>query len=139
VWLWLIPIVIGWLQLSLKCDYARVKRAKDNADTLAFVSTRDGIAKASKLSERWAIFIDTTMEKPSSPDEDVIPPVYNYARAIPWSRSVEGVLDAFRMASNNARAHRPVRMDGVWVNSGKRDTIEPCNRSGNPHEVDAYC
>ncbi|KAJ8579784.1 hypothetical protein M405DRAFT_754097, partial [Rhizopogon salebrosus TDB-379] len=139
VWLWLIPIVIGWLQLSPKCDYARVRRAMDNADTLAFVSTRDGIAKASQLSERRAIFIDTTMEKPSSPDEDVTPPVCNYARAISWSRSAESVLDAFRMASKNAGAHIPVRMDGIWVNSDRRDIIEPCNRSGNPHEVDAYC
>jgi len=139
VWLWLIPIVIGWLQLSPKCDYARVQRAMDNADAMTFVATHDGIAKASELSERRAISIDTIMEKPSSPDEDLTPPVYNYARAIPWSRSAEDVLDAFRMASKNARAHIPVEEGAVWANSARRNDIEPCNRLGNPYEVDSYC
>jgi len=139
VWLWLIPIVIGWLQLSPKCDYARVQRAMDNADAMAFVATHDGTAKASELSERRAISIDTIMEKPSSPDEDLTPPVYNYARAIPWSRSAEDVLDAFRMASKNARAHIPVKEGAVWANSARRNDIEPCNRLGNPYEVDSYC
>ncbi|KAG0696829.1 hypothetical protein DFH29DRAFT_181933 [Suillus ampliporus] len=141
VWLWLIPIVIGWLQLSPKCDYTRVKKAMDNADAMAFVATSDGgVVKAADLSERRAVSIDTSVEKPSSPDENLTPPVFNYARAIPWSRSAEDVLDAFRMASNNAREHRPVRMgDVVWRNANRRNIIEPCNRSGNSSEVDAYC
>ncbi|KAG2120251.1 hypothetical protein DEU56DRAFT_894887 [Suillus clintonianus] len=139
VWLWLIPIVIGWLQLSPKCDYVRIKRAMDNADAMAFVATHNGVKKASALSERRAISIDSTLEQPSSPDEDSSPPVYNYARAIPWSRSAEDVFDAFRMASNNFRAHRPVRTGDTWKNADRRNIIEPCNRSGNPSEVNAYC
>jgi len=139
VWLWLIPIDIGWLQLSPKCDYARIRRAMDNVDAMSFVTTRDGIVKASDLSERRAVSIDTSMENLSSPDEDLTPPVYNYARAIPWSRSAEDVLDAFRMASNNVKVHKPVKMGDIWKNASKRNVIEPCNRSGNPSEVDAYC
>jgi hypothetical protein len=140
VWLWLIPIVIGWLQLSPKCDYERVKRAMKNASDLAFVATNDGIAKASEISKvRRAISINITTEKPSSPDEDLTPPVYNYARGIPWSRSAEAVLNAFRMASDNAKEYRPVKMGSIWVHSAKKDSIELCNRSGRPSEVDAYC
>ncbi|OJA16890.1 hypothetical protein AZE42_08508 [Rhizopogon vesiculosus] len=139
VWLWLIPIVIGWLQLSPKCDYARVKRAMDNTDAMAFVVTYDGIAKASELSEARAISIDTITEKLSSPDEDLTPPVYDYARALLWARSAEDVLNTFRMASSNARAHIPVRRDAVWANSDRRDIIEPCNRLGDPYDVDTYC
>jgi hypothetical protein len=139
LWLWLIPIVIGWLQLSPKCDYARVSRAMDHAGELALVATHDGIGKASEISDRRAISIDITTEEPSSPDEDLTPPVYNYARGIPWSRSAEDVLDAFRMASKNAKAYIPVKMGSIWVHSARRDSIEPCNRFGNPYEVDAYC
>ncbi|KAG1862598.1 hypothetical protein DFJ58DRAFT_234515 [Suillus subalutaceus] len=139
VWSWLIPIVIGWLQLSPKCDYVRIKRAMDNADAMAFVTTHHGVVKASDLSERRAISIDSTLEHPSSPDENSTPPVYNYARAIPWSRSAEDVFDAFRMASDNSRMHRPVRVGDLWKNAGGRNTIEPSNRSGNPSEVNAYC
>ncbi|KAG1727272.1 uncharacterized protein EDB91DRAFT_893799 [Suillus paluster] len=139
VWLWLIPIVIGWLQLSPKCDYARVKKAMDNADVISFVVTCDGVVKASDLSERRAVSIDANAENLSSPDENLTPPVFNYARAIPWSRSAEDVLDAFRMASNNVKEHRPVKMGDIWKNASRRNVIEPCNRSGDPSQVDAYC
>ncbi|KAG2151539.1 hypothetical protein DEU56DRAFT_555464 [Suillus clintonianus] len=139
VWLWLIPIVIGWLQLSPKCDYMRVKKAMDNADAMAFVVTNHGVVKASDLNERRAVSIETSVEKPSSPDEILTPPIYNYARAISWSRSAEDVFDAFRIASDNARQHRPVTAGATWINAIKRNTIEPPNRSGNPSEVDLYC
>jgi hypothetical protein len=136
VWLWLIPIVVGWLQLSPKCDYARVKRAMEHADDLAFVATRGGIAtRVWEQSEKRAVFIDT--ENFLSPDEDLTPPVYNYARVLPWSRSAEDVLDAFTMASRNARQRKPVKEGAKWVN--KRDSIDPLNRSGNIFEVEAYC
>ncbi|KAG2745451.1 hypothetical protein P692DRAFT_20741972 [Suillus brevipes Sb2] len=139
VWLWLIPIVIGWLQLSPKCDYVRITRAMENADAMAFVATHHGVMKASDLSEKRAISIDTTSEQPSSPDENLTPPIYNYARAIPWSRSAEDVLNSFQMASNNSRMHRPVRLGDIWKKAGGRNIIEPSNRSGNPSEVNAYC
>lgn len=139
VWLWLIPIVIGWLQLSPKCDYVRIKRAMETADAMAFVATHYGVVKASDISGRRAISIDFTLEQHSSPDENLTPPIYNYARAIPWSRSAEDVFDAFRMASKNSRIHRPVRMGSIWKNAGGRDVIEPSNRSGTPSEVNAYC
>lgn len=136
VWLWLIPIVVGWLQISPKCDYARVKRAIEYADDLVFVATRGGIAtRVWEQSEKRAVFIDT--ENFLSPDEDLTPPVYNYARALPWSRSAQDVLDIFTMASKNARQRKPVKEGAKWVN--KRDSIDPLNRSGNIFEVDAYC
>lgn len=141
VWLWLIPIVIGWLQLSPKCDYARVRKAMDNADAMAFVATddSDGVIKASDLSEKRAVSIDTNIENPSSPDEMLTPPVYNYARAILWSRSAEDVFDAFRIASNNAKIHKPVTTGATWKNVNRRDFIDPSNRKGNASEVNAYC
>ncbi|KAG1788940.1 uncharacterized protein HD556DRAFT_1495779 [Suillus plorans] len=125
IWLWLIPIVIGWLQLSPKCDYVRIKRAMDNADAMAFVATYHGVIKASDLSERRAISIDSTLEHSSSPDESLIPPIYNYARAIPWSRSAEDIFDAFLMASNNSRMHRPVKTGDIWKNAGGKNVWKP--------------
>ncbi|KAG1773280.1 hypothetical protein EV702DRAFT_583207 [Suillus placidus] len=139
VWLWLIPIVIGWLQLSPKCDYARVRKAMDNADAMAFVATDDGVVKASDLSERRAVSIDTNMESPSSPHEMLTPPVYNYARAIPWSQSAEDVFNTFRIASDNIRIHKPVTTGATWKNANRRNFIEPSNRRGNASDVNAYC
>ncbi|KAG2352333.1 hypothetical protein BDR07DRAFT_1367332 [Suillus spraguei] len=141
VWLWLIPIVIGWLQLSPKCDYTRVRKAMDNADAMAFVATNDSdaVMKASELTETRAISIDTDMENPSSPDEMLTPPVYNYARAISWSRSAEDIFNTFQIASKNAKSHKPVKTGATWKNTNKKGFIEPSNRKGKAFEVDAYC
>lgn len=142
VWLWLIPIVIGWLQLSPKCDYARVKKAMENADAMASVATAsNGVAAASDISDKRALSIDINAEDPSSPDEMLTPPVFNYARAILWSRSAEDVFNTFRMASNNAKTHVPVKTgpDVTWINANRRDFIEPSNREGSASEVEAYC
>jgi len=113
----------------------------DNADAMAFVATDDlgGVVKASDLSEMRAFSIDTDMDNPSSPDEMLTPPVYNYARAISWSRSAEDVFNAFRIASNNAKIHKPVTTGATWKNANRRNFIEPSNRQGNASEVDAYC
>ncbi|KAG2357250.1 hypothetical protein BDR07DRAFT_1473546 [Suillus spraguei] len=141
VWLWLIPIVIGWLQLSPKCDYTRVRKAMDNADAMAVVATNesDEVMKASELTETRAISIDTDMENPSSPDEMLTPPIYNYARAISWSRSAEDILNTFQIASKNAKSHRTVKTGATWRNANKKGFIESSNRKGNASEVDAYC
>ncbi|KAG1892789.1 hypothetical protein F4604DRAFT_1913486 [Suillus subluteus] len=135
VLLWLIPIVIGWLKLSPKCDYTRVSKAMENADPMAFVATNDSnrVVKASDLSGRRAVFIDTTMEDPSSRDEMLTPPVYNYARAISWSRSAEDVFNAFRIASDNTKEHIPVAGD-TWDNAD-----ELSNRKGDASQVNVYC
>jgi len=137
VWLWLIPIVIGWLQLSPKCDHARVEQAMHNTADMAFIATAEGIKMASGRSDTRAVSIDTIAVKPSSPDEDLTPPVYNYARAISWCRSAEDVLDAFKEASKNAREHNTVREGDTWIYS--RNLVDPSNRSGNQDDVDAYC
>ncbi|KAG1895750.1 uncharacterized protein F5891DRAFT_1193754 [Suillus fuscotomentosus] len=112
----------------------------DNADAMAFVATDHGVViKASDVSERRAVSIDADTESPSSDDEMLTPPVYNYARAISWSRSAEDVFNAFRIASNNAKLHRPVMIGATWMNSNRRNFIEPGNRKGNASEVNAYC
>ncbi|KAG2043165.1 hypothetical protein BDR03DRAFT_853190 [Suillus americanus] len=141
VWLWLIPIVIGWLQLSPKCDYARVRKAMDNADAMAFVATDDldVVIKASNFPKGRAVSIDTKMENPSCPDEMLTPPVYNYARAISWSRSAEDVFNAFEIASDRAKEHETVTPDATWENASGEGIVEPRNRKGNASQVDAYC
>ncbi|KAJ2923199.1 hypothetical protein H1R20_g13896, partial [Candolleomyces eurysporus] len=39
LWIWLLPIVIGWLQLSPKCDEVRVRSAVERANKIAHVAT----------------------------------------------------------------------------------------------------
>ncbi|KAH7924101.1 hypothetical protein BV22DRAFT_533278 [Leucogyrophana mollusca] len=139
VWLWLIPIVIGWLQLSPKCDYARLQAAVQRANNMAFVASYRGPVKASTISNKRAITIDAVDEDLSSPDEGRTPPVFNYARALSWAHATEKTLDVFRKASINASAHKPVSPTEEWIVVDKGDFIHPVNRTGSMDNVKDYC
>ncbi|KZP03914.1 hypothetical protein FIBSPDRAFT_941270, partial [Athelia psychrophila] len=40
VWLWLLPIVVGWLQISPKCDKEMVKKAMKEANRSVYVASK---------------------------------------------------------------------------------------------------
>ncbi|KZP03909.1 hypothetical protein FIBSPDRAFT_968581, partial [Athelia psychrophila] len=40
LWLWLLPIVVGWLQISPKCDMDRVEEAMEEANKIAYVASK---------------------------------------------------------------------------------------------------
>ncbi|KAH7908567.1 hypothetical protein BJ138DRAFT_341412 [Hygrophoropsis aurantiaca] len=139
IWLWLIPIVIGWLQLSPKCDYNRLQAAITRANNIAFVATPDGYARASSLSGKCAISIDAPREELSSPDEKRTPPVFNYARALSWARAAEDMLNLFRKVSFNVQCHKPVTPTEEWQLGGRDGFIDPRNRSGSLNDIQHYC
>lgn len=43
-WLWLLPVVLGWLQISPKCDRPRLDSALACANALAYIATDNGDA-----------------------------------------------------------------------------------------------
>ncbi|KAH7924105.1 hypothetical protein BV22DRAFT_1013966 [Leucogyrophana mollusca] len=138
IWLWLLPIVIGWLQLSPKCDYGRLQGAFHRANGMAYVASHQGPpVKASVVSDICAISIDGI--DVSSPDEKYTPPVFNYARALSWAQAAEETLNIFRRASINAKLHKPVNPTEDWRIAGRGDLIHPDNRSGSPDDVKEYC
>ncbi|EGN91772.1 hypothetical protein SERLA73DRAFT_118209 [Serpula lacrymans var. lacrymans S7.3] len=140
VWLWLLSIVIGWLQLSPKCDYSRISKILGRANAMAFVASSYGAVKASSRSRRRAVSIDAVYDNTLFfADENRSPPIFNYARAISWSQSAEEVCDAFCMASRNAGSHRPIDPNAEWQDNGKSDDIHLANRMGPPDAVDSYC
>ncbi|KAJ7856726.1 hypothetical protein B0H14DRAFT_3085312 [Mycena olivaceomarginata] len=58
IFLWLLPIVVGWLQISPKCDSERVNQAMDKANKIAYVATLDGEPTlASNKSNKRAIYL----------------------------------------------------------------------------------
>ncbi|KAF7324974.1 hypothetical protein MKEN_00539800 [Mycena kentingensis (nom. inval.)] len=136
--LWLLPIVVGWLQLSPKCDSDRVRDALERANKMAYVATPDvEPIYASNISARRAIGL-----RPGSGqihrDEQHSAPIYNYARFLPWSVAVETVYVAFREASQRSASHRPVNGDEQWVIGDKVVKVRPENRKGTISQVAAY-
>lgn len=139
LWLWLLPIVIGWLQISPKCDYVRLGKAIERANIIAYIASPSGPpVLASSMSEQHAV------ERPLSVDvvrldERCTVPIYNYARFLPWSKAVEDVASIFSAASARAHAHISVDPMVEWEVDEKSAVVRANNRRGTLAQVDGYC
>ncbi|KAI0712933.1 hypothetical protein C8T65DRAFT_695138 [Cerioporus squamosus] len=117
VWLWLVPIIYGWIQVSPLCDVARLRRLFKNADLYAYVATPGSpeAVKVTGASSLRGLTIDRHPEDTASTsyadaalaDSRLCAPVFNYARLFSWSAAVEDVASAFAAASWKARARIP--------------------------------
>ena len=139
LWLWLVPIVIGWLQLSPKCDFYRLQEAYERAERHG----RHAIAAAHKgdipAVTQKALTITAAEEDVMSPDELLTPPIFNYSRSLPWSSTVETTFLMYKMATLKARSGIPVRIGVDWVKSEHKGDIHPMNRLGSAEEIAKYC
>lgn len=139
LWLWLLPIVLGWLQISPKCDEVRLKSAVDRANNLAFVATETHPAPVRQITEQRAVYLALVEDDPLRRDERITAPIYNYARFLPWVQGVEMVSEAFRAASNRYHHHQSVDTDIEWVEMDRSQAPHMKNRTGNILQVEKYC
>jgi hypothetical protein len=106
MWLWLIPIAVGWLQLSPKCNFDRSQAAYDRADR--HTRTRDSHIVSSPASTPRAL-ITANKEDVTSPDDLLTPPVFNYSRSLQWSSEAETAFQVLKVALQKAQSCIPVR------------------------------
>ncbi|KAG1777418.1 hypothetical protein EV702DRAFT_1179523 [Suillus placidus] len=139
MWLWLIPIVMGWLQLSPKCDFNRLQAAYDRADRHARAGIADRPIATPPASAQRALTITAEEGDVMSPDELLTPPVFNYSRSLQWAYTAENIFLMYKAASEKARNRIPVNVESEWVESDDFKSIHPCNRRGSPQEIVAYC
>ena len=142
LWLWLLPIVTGWLLISPECDSERLKNSINRVNRIAYVATPggDGPELASSKSRRYAIFLRFDHRDILHRDEGCTVPVYNYARFLPWVQAVETVADAFRAASERVDQHIPVDTKVGWVNPSNFHSLSHRpNRKGTQEQVVDYC
>jgi hypothetical protein len=113
--LWLLPIVIGWLQLSPKCDSIRLHQAVERANSIAYVaSPTSQPIKASNIFRKRGISIKRSKLDEAQRDERSTPPIYNYARFFPWVQAVVVVSDAFGIICERDHHHDPVVHGTEW-------------------------
>ncbi|KAG1828689.1 hypothetical protein EV424DRAFT_499018 [Suillus variegatus] len=139
MWLWLIPIVMGWLQLSPKCDFNRLQAAYDRADRHARAAMTDRLIATPPAFAQRALTITAQEEDVMSPDELLTPPVFNYSRSLEWAHTAENIFLMYKAASEKARDRIPVIVESGWVESDDLKSIHPHNRCGSPQEIAAYC
>ncbi|KAJ7471320.1 hypothetical protein B0H11DRAFT_2041263, partial [Mycena galericulata] len=139
VYLWLLPVVIGWLQLGPKCDSARLHHAVERANAEAYVASEHGAVLADEASADRAISLSRATSSVHR-DERRSPPIYNYARLLPWVQAVEEVYRVFEAASVRAERHVSVNPQIPWEREEKGGSfkVRPENRRGTLAQVAAY-
>jgi len=150
LWLWLVPIVVGWLWTPV-CSYDKLKTAIDKANDLAFVAASDTFPqnnglpgtdtprRAYDVSHRQAIRIHKA-NKVFTQDAARTAPVFNYARLWEWSSVVETIAQAYENADRKARRHIPVDSRKEWVQQEEKRLVNRHdNRTGTISQVQAYC
>uniref|UniRef100_A0A0W0G927 Uncharacterized protein n=1 Tax=Moniliophthora roreri TaxID=221103 RepID=A0A0W0G927_MONRR len=137
-WLWLLPVVIAWLQISPKCDSVRVQQAVRRANEIAFVATQDGsVKRAADVNAQRAIYLQKK-RNPLYSDQHITAPVFNYSRVFSWTTTVEIILEYFREATRRADLFEPVSGQ-IWLPGNRNVRVRPENRSGTSEEVEDYC
>ncbi|THU93300.1 hypothetical protein K435DRAFT_967362 [Dendrothele bispora CBS 962.96] len=139
VWLWLLPVVISWLQISPKCDSKRLDEAFEETNTTAFVATSNSSQPvlASSRDGHRAIYLEHG-DGSLHHNERCTAPIFNYSRVFSWATVTEEVVDCFRQASKHTRDSRPVG-GGKWVQDNQYDRISEANRIGTAMQVQEYC
>jgi hypothetical protein len=143
-WLWLLPIVVGWLQISPNCDSEGLKQAIHHANRMAHVATPSGESVLAKSRlKQFAISFASDPKGLAHPDEGCTIPIYYYARSLSWVRTAETVADAFDAAEERAKRRAPVNDKAEWVftapNSSSASPLAPRNRRGTLSQVEEYC
>ncbi|KAJ2912698.1 hypothetical protein MD484_g7711, partial [Candolleomyces efflorescens] len=148
LWLWLLPIVIGWLQISPKCDEVRVSTAVEKANEVAYTATDTHPVLVRELTGERAIHLAFGEEDDKDDvlrrDERITAPIYNYARFLPWVQAVEKVYGTFGAASERYHHHESVDPGIGWVAMGDRisgrwSKLHERNRVGSVTQVADYC
>ncbi|KAF8839341.1 hypothetical protein BDN67DRAFT_780186 [Paxillus ammoniavirescens] len=132
-WLWLLPIVIGWLVLSPKCAYGRIKHAYNRANEYVVVAQ----ARKNPARPNPGLVVEPEPEDLSSPDEARTPPIFNYSRALSWSRSVYIASLLYDAAWSRAQDNQTV--DNSDWNGGSSADVPDEHRQGNRGQIIDYC
>jgi len=141
LWLWLLPIVAGWLQLSPKCDSFRLHQAVDRANSIAYFANQTSQPiKGENFSRRRAIDIARSEFDEARMDELSTPPIYNYARFLPWVQAVTVVSNTFGIICEREHHHDPVDPGTEWRdrNSGVSLTASQVRNYSLPRPGSVY-
>ncbi|KAF7298999.1 hypothetical protein MIND_00848100 [Mycena indigotica] len=140
IWLWMIPVTIGYLQLSPRCDAERVSKALREANRQSFVMIpgANGLRNVDALTEERALSINSYGHHQTLySDQEATAPIYNYARFLPFIHVVEEVASAFEAATK--KAHLRTSVSGDRWEPGDGRTVHPENRRGTADQIERYC
>lgn len=138
LFLWLLPVVVGWLLLSPKCDEQRLEDAVDRTNQLTYVATDLGAAVPARQlpGSRRAITLDFDVDEDDPNailrvDERNTATINNHARFLAWVQSVETVYAAFQAASIRYKQREFVNREEQWVDLQADEKADMQTRMGS--------
>ncbi|KAJ7461597.1 hypothetical protein FB451DRAFT_1341251 [Mycena latifolia] len=137
IWLWMLPLTIGYLQISPRCDSERITSVLNRANRISYVAGPSGAIKADAVTGLRALSLHLGRESLYH-DQEATAPIYTYARFFSFTQVVEEFASAFRYASENARRRIAVDAGAAWQ-VGLDGQIDSANRRGSAAQVEAYC
>ena len=146
-WTYLLPLIMGWLQVGSQPEPNHLRDSLDAANKLAWVATDrkyDPVLARSVVGRRTQAIEFMKAEDVDSAREDELrtAPVFNCFRAFAWSLNAQHVLSMVKNAAAKAEVQTPVDNYGgrcaAWVmdDSG---SVASENRLGTEEQVVAYC
>ncbi|KAG9309682.1 hypothetical protein JVU11DRAFT_10354 [Chiua virens] len=124
--LWLLPVVVGWLILSPKCDYRRVLDAYNRANRRAFVANSVGIT-TTHVTANFGLTISPS------------PPWEQCTNIIP-QMSLESLRSStMREYGSSKKSNRRVGVDGKQFPGNVCNDVPRECRLGNLDQINNYC
>jgi hypothetical protein len=144
IWLYLLPLIIGWLHVGSEPEPNHLRECLETADPEAWVATDQSPELVEIIGGHQAFEFAKAHEVPSAnKDELKTTPIFNYSRAFVWSQNAERVVGMVKNAASNAKQRIAVGSSGgerdpVWIN-GERGNMADDNRVGTAVQVTEYC
>ena len=140
VWTFLLPVVVGWLQVGSQPEAGHLHDALCDAHEIAYVATTSEPVLATRIPNRFtrAIEPSTRLIDYVNADEKKTAPIFNYSRVFVWSQHTEHILRLYEHAATKAERKITVQRGGEWL-SDDADNIMARDRIGNETEVVQYC
>ncbi|KAI4524037.1 hypothetical protein K525DRAFT_282006 [Schizophyllum commune Loenen D] len=109
VWLWLLPVVIGWLQISPKCDAEQLEKAVHDANSKAYhLPTPEGIIRSDARSRHLrALTLHEEDRGLLYMDQQCTCPIFNYSRAFSWAEAAATIAQAYERADKRISHGHP--------------------------------
>lgn len=108
LWLWLLPIITCWLQISPKHNPVRLQEEVERTGTVAYAVAPSGDPMKIVHGE-CAISFSFPKGRCSNIDAWCTAPIYNYARFLPWVKDIEFVCNSHRAAQGRRHCNVPWR------------------------------
>ena len=137
-WMYLLPLVIGWLHVGSQPDSDYLRNALEDANKSACVATASEPIPAMRVTG-YAIEPSTRYIDHVNADEKKTAPIFNYSRVFIWSQNAEHILRLYENATAKADRRVTVRRGVERTPSHDDGTIPADDRIGNEAEVVWYC